>query len=110
MGFSLTTDLNIIDAHRQVNDSSLMSGLSSYPEIRFGYNQLAQGLLSPADLTETLVPLVINPSEIDYFLHNPESISEFCSSYLTYGVCSGQDGLNFSSSAILSDMVNFFEN
>ena len=108
VGFSLTQDLQVIDAYRQVLDTNNMNQILNYPTVRFGYNQLRDGLISPADIASSLVPLIINPTEIDYFLHNPESFPLFCSEYNLYGSCSGQDGLNFNLTNILQEIDSFF--
>ena len=100
-GFSLTTDLNVIDSYRNINNIK-----SFYPELRFAFNQKRESLISPADLTTSLIPLVLDVNKMDYFLHNPEGGFLFCSEYL--GICNIKDDLKFNENIIINDILEFF--
>lgn len=96
-----------IDAYRDVGtvlDVNL-------PEIRFGYNLSDKGrLLRVDEIVPSIFPTVtFDPVEVDYALHNPQSIDVFCPLY-TYNSCTSLDGFNYNTVNIVNDIVNFLKN
>jgi hypothetical protein len=110
-GMILTKDPTVVDALRNVSNSSIMNSipLISLPDVYFGYNHLNKNrLLSSGELVSRLIPFELNINETDYMLHNPQSMSIFCAKYSAYKLCNGIDNLQYI--LPLDSVFSFFSN
>lgn len=105
LGFKLTSDLSVIDALRNVSSETQIIPSNKLPDIFFAYNHANKNRLLRSN--EVLSPSgVLNMTESDYLLHNPQSGALFCSHYNIIKSCNIVDGLNYFFN--VNDVFNFF--